>query len=85
MDCLFLWNEDPGGNVEHVAEHDLTPEEVESAFEDIVSETVSRATGRPAIFGCTFNGDTIFFFFDRKIDSDGREFIYVRTAYIVED
>ena len=85
MDSLFLWNIDPGGNVDHVAEHDLTPEEVESAFEDIERETVSRATGRPAIFGRTFNGDTIFVVYDRDIDFDGREYIYVRTAYVVED
>ena len=55
------------------------------AFEDIERETVSRATGRPAIFGRTFSGDTIFVVYDRDIDVDGREYIYVRTANIVED
>ncbi len=42
-------------------------------------------TPGPAIFGRTFTGDTIFVVYDREIDSDEREYIYVRTAYIVED
>ena len=82
---LFLWVDDPGGNVEHIAEHGLTPDEVESAFDDIETETTSRSTGRPAIFGRTFKGDTIFVAYDLEKDSDCNEFIYVRTAYITED
>lgn len=85
MGRMFLWLDDPGGNVEHVAEHGLTPEEVESAFEDIEIVTTSRSTGRPAIFGRTFKGDTIFVVYDIEKDTDGQEFIYVRTAYITED
>ena len=85
MERMFLWVNDPGGNVEHVAEHGLTPEEVESAFDDIESETTSRTTGRPAIFGRTIGGDTIFVAYDLDTDTDGNEFVYVRTAYITED
>lgn len=25
----IIWNEEPGGNIEHIAEHGLTPEDVE--------------------------------------------------------
>ncbi len=82
---MFLWVDDPGGNVEHIAEHGLTPAELESAFDDVETETTSRSTGRPAIFGRTFNGDTIFVAYDLERDTDGNEFIYVRTAYITED
>ena len=85
MERMFLWDDAPGGNVEHVAEHGLTPEEVESAFDDIEIETTSRTTGRPAIFGRTFKGDAIFVVYDLDTDSDGNEFVYVRTAYITED
>ena len=70
MGRMFLWVNDPGGNVEHVAEHGLTPAEVESAFDDIELETTSRATGRPAIFGRTFKGDTIFVVYDLDKDAD---------------
>jgi hypothetical protein len=82
---MFLWVDEVGGNVEHVAEHGLTPDEVESAFDDIEIETTSRSTGRPAIFGRTFKGDTIFVAFDLETDADGDAFVYVRTAYITED
>jgi hypothetical protein len=82
---MFLWVNDPGGNVEHLAEHSLTPAEVESAFGDIELETTSRSTGRPAIFGRTFKGETIFVVFDIETDADGNEFVYVRTAYVTED
>ncbi len=70
---------------EHVAEHGLTPEEVESAFEDIEIETTRGTTGRPAIFGRTLKGDTIFVVYDLDTDSDGNEFVDVRTADITED
>ena len=26
----LIWNPEPGGNVEHIAEHDLTPDDIES-------------------------------------------------------
>ena len=85
MDRLFLWDDAPGGNVEHVAEHDLTPEEVESAFDNIETETTSRSTGRPAIFGRTLTGDIIFVVYELDHDDDGRDFIYVHTAYLAEE
>ena len=85
MDRLFLWDDALGGNVEHIAEHGLTPEEVESAFDNIENETTSRSTGRPAIFGRTFNGDVIFVVYELDNDDDGRDFIYVHTAYIAEE
>ena len=85
MDVLFLWDDAPGGNVEHVAEHGLTPDEVESAFNNIETETISRSTGRPAIFGRTLNGDVIFVVYELDNDDDCREFIYVHTAYFAEE
>ena len=35
LNRLFLWDDAPGSHVEHIAEHGLTPEEVESAFESL--------------------------------------------------
>jgi hypothetical protein len=29
MDESVIWDDEPGGNVEHVAEHGLTPDEVD--------------------------------------------------------
>lgn len=44
-------------NIAHIAENDLTPEDVEAALLDPVDESVSRSTGRPCVFGYTDDGD----------------------------
>lgn len=85
MHRLFLWDDGPGGNVEHISEHGLTPEEVESAFDNIELETTSRSTGRLAIFGQTLKGEVIFAVYELDNDDDGRDFIYVHTAYPIEN
>jgi uncharacterized DUF497 family protein len=85
VDRMFLWDHSPGGNVEHISEHDLTPEEVESAFDNVEAETTSRSTGRPAIFGRTHHGEVVFVVFEIDRDEDGKEFIYVHTAYEAEE
>lgn len=72
-----LWDYEVEGNVEHIAEHGLTPEDVENAFEDLLRETVSRSSGRPAIYGLALDGRTIFVVFE-VIDDD---LIYVTTAF----
>jgi uncharacterized DUF497 family protein len=58
-DVLFIWDleDDPDGNVHHVAEHGLTIEEVESVFRDPASQTeISRSSGYPITFGTTHTG-----------------------------
>lgn len=82
---LFCWDHDEGGNVEHIAEHGLTTDEVESAFENIRRHTTSRSSGRPALFGTTFNGDVIFVVYEIDIDTQGDEYVFVCTAYAKED
>jgi len=47
----FFWDEDAGGNVEHIAEHGLTPDDWEYVFENYYDEDVSRSTGRDVRFG----------------------------------
>jgi hypothetical protein len=56
---LVIWDleDDPTGNVRHIAEHDVTPEEVEEVLNDRESRTVhSASTGRPITFGWTAAG-----------------------------
>jgi uncharacterized DUF497 family protein len=58
-DALIDWDEpdDVGGNTAHIAEHDLTPEEVESAlFGDDTRFDLSDSSGRPIAFGATGTG-----------------------------
>src|SRR6516162_5169132 len=55
-DALIDWDEpeDEGSNSAHVAEHGLTPEEVESAFfDEHTTFDVSDSSGRPIAFGMT--------------------------------
>ncbi len=58
-DALIDWDEaeDEGSNTAHIAEHGLTPEEVESAlFDDKTTFDVSHSSGRPIAFGVTHTG-----------------------------
>jgi hypothetical protein len=59
QDALIDWDEpeDEGSNTAHIAEHDLTPEEVESAlFDESTTFDVSDSSGRPIAFGSTSTG-----------------------------
>ena len=50
---FFIWDleDDPDGNVQHIAEHDVTPDEVEEVLNDRFSEdTHSKSSGRPMTF-----------------------------------
>jgi hypothetical protein len=49
----IIWDEedDPQGNVLHIAEHDLTVDDVEEVLAAPVSEGSSDSTGYPAVWG----------------------------------
>jgi len=54
-----IWDleDDPDGNFQHIAEHDVTPEEVEEVLNDRFSSTThSDSSGRPITFGWTSEG-----------------------------
>ncbi len=56
MDFLsVLWDaeDDADGNVQHIADHDLTLEDVEHVLAGPSSEGVSRSTGWPVVWGYT--------------------------------
>ena len=50
-----FWDDtdDPGGNVQHIAEHGLTIEDVEKVLSRPTSEGTSASTGRPCLWGYT--------------------------------
>jgi hypothetical protein len=77
---VFFWIEEPGGNVEHIAEHGLTPEDVEYAYATAEAFTVSRSSGRPAFSGLALDGRVIFVVYE---EMDATTW-YVVTAYEVE-
>lgn len=46
-----MWDDEPDGNVERVAEHGLTTDAWEFVFENHYAESVSRSSGDPIRFG----------------------------------
>lgn len=55
-DALIDWDDprDEGSNTAHIAEHGLTPEEIESALlDEDTTFDVSDSSGRPIAFGTT--------------------------------
>ena len=79
----FIWDppDDPDGNVQHVAEHDLTIEDVAEVFVAPVSEGHSKSSGLPAVWGYVPDGRFIIVVFE-EIDEDT---VYVVTAYEVPE
>lgn len=53
--AAIVWDldDDPDGNVQHCAEHDVTPDEVEEVLENATDADVSRSSGRLVVFGDT--------------------------------
>ena len=78
-DVQFMWNEGPGGNVEHLALNNLTPEDVVHAYHTVLEFTVSRSSGRPAYYGDALDRRLIFVVYE-EIAADT---LYVITAYEV--
>jgi len=78
----ILWDlvEDPDGNVQHIAAHGITVEEVEEVLLDRNSEdTTSRSSGRPITFGYTSSGRYLAVVWEH-VDDDPLT-IYPVTAY----
>lgn len=79
----IIWNadDDPEGNVQHIADHGLSKEDVEWVLESPASEGTSRSSGLPAAWGYTPDGDYIIVVY-AFIDADT---IRVVTAYEVPE
>jgi len=75
----IIWNEEPGGNVEHIEEHGLSIDDVESVLADPERRGVSRSSGQPCVFGYTPDGTHIIVVYE-QIDDDT---VYPVTAYEV--
>jgi len=57
LDVIWGLEDDPDGNIQHIAEHGVTPDEVEEVLNDPFSQTAySRSSGRPITFGWSPTG-----------------------------
>ena len=43
----FIWDEEPGGNIDKCAQHGLTQDDVEDVFASPTRKMISRSSGRP--------------------------------------
>jgi uncharacterized DUF497 family protein len=77
----IIWNEEPGGNIEHIEEHGLTVEDVEHVLANFESKSVSRSSNSPCVFGHTEDGTFIIVVYE-LIDEDT---VYPVTAYEVPE
>lgn len=84
MFVTVIWDDEPKGNVEHVAEHGLTPDEVEEVLlNDAFPAAYSNSFGRPCKFGYTSTAKYIEVIWD-EVNDDPR-MIYPVTAYEVPE
>ena len=73
-------DDDPRGNVQHIAEHDVSKEEVEEVLDHPEGLERSRSSGRVIAFGETSTGRLLAVVYD-EIDDDA---VYPVTAYELE-
>jgi hypothetical protein len=84
MHVTVIWDDEPGGNVEHIAEHGRTPDEVDEVLlDDTIPTAHSDSSGRPCKFGHTSTGKHIIAVWD-EVNDDPR-MIYPATAYEVPE
>jgi hypothetical protein len=75
-----IWDDSPGGNVGHVAQHGLTPDEVDDVLLDpALPVEFSRSSGRPSKRGWTRTGKFIFVCWE--VVSDDPPIVVPVTAY----
>lgn len=85
-DVLVAWDDpdDVQGNVAHIAEHGLTPEEYEEVLLDPTLDIdTSASSGRPCKFGHTSTGKHIIDIWDDV--SDDPRVVYPVTAFEVPE
>lgn len=79
--CIWDDEDDPDGNVQHIAAHELTIEDVEHVLENPTSGAFSQSSGRPCCFGYTPGGEFIIVVYEEVEE----EAIRPITAYEVPE
>jgi uncharacterized DUF497 family protein len=79
----IIWDDedDPDGNVEHIAQHGLSIEDVEQVLLAPTSTGVSRTSGLPVLWGYTPGARYIIVVYEEVDDAT----IYIITAFDVPE
>jgi len=79
--CELIWEwDEEGGNVAHIAQHGVSPEDVEDVLENPIQYEKSRSSGRSMVFGYTGDGRRLAVVYEQLDDMT----LYPVTAYEVE-
>jgi uncharacterized DUF497 family protein len=81
VDTIWDLPDDPEGNVQHIAEHGLTPIDVEHVLNNPECHDTSRSSGRPMVLGHTPSGEYIAVIYE-EVDET---IVYPITAYAIEE
>ena len=79
---LLIWDldDEPDGNVQHIAQHDVTPAEVEEVvFNSLSNTATSRSSSNAITFGYTSGGRYLAVVWEHVLDEPLT--IYPVTAY----
>ena len=83
FDIIWDLDDDPEGNVQHIADHDVSVEEVEEVLRSPSSRAGrSRSSGLPISFGWTSGGRYLAVVWD--LANEDPRMVYPVTAYDVE-
>jgi len=84
MRWIHLWwdaDDDPNGNVQHIADNYLTKDDVQWVLEHPERQAKSRSSGRPVLFGHTPSDEYVAVVYEEIDDVTIRPV----TAYFVEE
>lgn len=75
-----IWSEGEDGNIAHLAQHGVTPNEAAYVLRHPLAYDKSRSSGRPVVFGYTKSGRKLAVVFEIIDEST----VYPITAYDVD-
>ncbi|MCP3904411.1 MAG: hypothetical protein GY715_12350 [Planctomycetes bacterium] len=76
-----IWTAEPDGNIRHMADHRVTPDEVEHVLANPMERDASGSSGRPIVFGHTTAGRFLAVVYEQIDDIT----VYPITAFDIED
>ena len=81
IDIIWDLDDDPAGNVQHIAEHGFTKEDVRWVLEHPLEHDISRSSGLPLVKGYTPADVYVVVVFE-QVDE---QTVYPVTAYEIEE
>ena len=77
----IIWTSGADGNLEHIAEHNLTPDDIEDVLYAPLAHDISRSSGRSMVYGFTLTGRYIVVVYE-QVDE---QTVYPITAFDIEE